>query len=400
MKTKIERLDHFGKGIAKIDNVITFVPFTLPNEDVEIEIINRKKKFNEANCLKINKKSDIRIEHFCPYFMTCGGCNIQHMSYEDTLNFKQNKVCNILEKNKILFPEIKIHPTLKNQYYRNKITLKIINNKIGYYESESHNILEIDKCLIAKECINNVIIDLKKIMLEDGEITIRTNHNDEILISAKGNYNFNRQDFSKDLKIVGIVINHKTIFGENYLITNINNIIFKYSYDSFFQINNEVAGYIFNYIKTNVKGGTILDLYCGVGTLSIMASFNAKKVYGVEIVPNAIKNALINSKMNHRNNLYFVLGDVANVINKIKDKFDLIIVDPPRKGLDKATLNYLMDSNSKEIIYVSCDPVTLSRDLQILCTKYLVKEINLFDMFPYTYHVECVSVLHRKSLEK
>lgn len=393
MKAKIERLDHFGKGIAKIDDIITFVPYVLPNEEVELEIIKSKKNFNEGKCLKIYNECKERKKAFCPYFMLCGGCNLEHMSYDDTLKFKKEKVTNILEKNKLDFPKVIIHPTQNTKFYRNKITLKVVNNQIGYYESESHNIVDINKCFIAKEVINKCLSELKKMNLKDGEIIIRTNHNDEILIVAKGDYNFTRNDFSKDLKIVGIVINNKTMFGDNFLITNINNVLFKYSYDSFFQVNNEVAGYIFAYIKNYVKDGTILDLYCGVGTLSIMASFNAKKVYGVEIVPNAIKNALINGKMNQRDNLYFMLGDVAKTINKIKESFDLIIVDPPRKGLDNITLDYLMKSDAKDIIYVSCDPVTLARDLVTLSQKYNIEEVHAFDMFPYTYHVESVCVL-------
>lgn len=396
MKVKIDRLDHFGKGITKVNDIVTFVPFSLPDEEVEIEITKEKKKFNDAKCLKIYSESSKRVKPFCPYYMICGGCDLEHMNYEDTLNFKKDKVSNILAKNKLDFPEVIIHLTKNTKFYRNKVTLKVVDGKLGYFESESHKIVPIDKCLIAKEVINDVIRELNQLNLSDGEIVIRTNHNDEILLVFKGNYNLTRNDFSNDLKIAGIVINDKTIYGENFLITNINKTLFKYSYDSFFQVNNEVAEYIFEYVKNHVNGGVVLDLYCGVGTLSLMASVNAKKVYGIEIVPNAIKNALINEKMNNRDNIFFMLGDVAKTVNKIKDKFDLIIVDPPRKGLDKITLDYLMDSDAKQIIYVSCNPVTLGRDLQILSGKYIIKEVNAYDMFPYTYHVECVTLLQRK----
>lgn len=399
MKVKIDRLDHFGKGITKVNEVVTFVPYTLPNEEVEIEITKTKKKLNEAKSIKIYKESPKRQIPFCPYFGICGGCDLEHMSYEDTLLFKKEKVTNILEKNKLDFPEVSIKMTNNIKFYRNKVTLKVANGIIGFYESETHNLVSIDKCYIAKEVINSCLEELKTKILADGEIVIRTNHNDELLLVFNGNYNFTRDDFSKSLKIIGIVINNKTIYGDNFLITNINNALFKYSYDSFFQVNNEVATYIFDYIKNRVNGGTILDLYCGVGTLSIMASFNAKKVYGIEIVPNAIKNALINAKMNKRDNVCFMLGDVAKTINKIKDKLDMIIVDPPRRGLDKITLEYLMNSNSKDIIYVSCDPVTLGRDLQVLTKKYDIKEVNAFDMFPYTYHVETIALLSLKDKE-
>lgn len=396
MKYKIEKLDHFGQGITSVKDKITFVPFTLPGEEIELKITKSKKKYNEAKCINIINVSKDRTKPFCPYFTTCGGCDIEHMSYDDTLTFKKEKAKNILNKAQVDFKEVIMHPTINNKHYRNKITLKVFNNKIGYYKKESHNIVEIEKCFIAKEIINKIINELKKIFLSDGEIVIRTNYKDEILIAAKGKYNFSRKDFSDDLNIVGIIINDKVIYGQDYLITKINNNLFKYSYDSFFQVNDEVASYIFDYIKQNAKEKTVLDLYCGVGTLSIMASYNAQKVYGIEIVPNAIKNAKINEKLNTRDNLQFMLGDVANTVNKIKDNFDLIIVDPPRKGLDKITLEYIMNSDAQKIIYVSCDPITLGRDLQSLNNKYLIKEVNVFDMFPYTYHVESVILLQIK----
>lgn len=395
MKVKIDKLDHFGKGITKIDEKVTFVPFVLPDEEVEIEIIKKKKKYNEANCIKIDKENEKRNNPFCPYFMKCGGCNLQHMSYEETLLFKKNKLSNILNKSKLMFPDVQINSTEKVKFYRNKISLKIENGGIGFYKFDSHDLVLIDKCFIAMEIINDIIEELKKISLPDGEIVIRTNHNNEILLSFNGDFKIMREDFSQKLKIVGIVINGKCVYGEEFLITNINHTLFKYSYDSFFQVNNEVAGYIFDYIKKHTNNETVLDLYCGVGTLSLMASINAKKVYGIEVVPNAIKNALINSKINNRDNLYFMLGDVSKIINKIEENFDLIIVDPPRKGLDKITLNYLMNSFAKRLIYVSCDPLTLGRDLKILTEKYIIKEVNAYDMFPYTYHIETIVLLER-----
>lgn len=396
MKVKIDRLDNFGRGIGKVDNIVTFVPYTLPNEEVEVKITKSKKKYNEGKCLKIYQTSSERKDSFCPYFKKCGGCSLQHMSYNEAILFKKEKITSILKKNKLNFPKVSIKETNKTKYYRNKISLKIIEGQIGFYENETHNLVPIDKCYIAEKSINYCLEELKRKKLSDGEIIIRTNHNDELLIIFNGDYSFTRNDFSKNLKIAGIVINERTVFGENFLMTRINNALFRYSYDSFFQVNNEVAEYIFAYIKNKINGGIVLDLYCGVGTLTIMASFHAKKVYGVEIVQNAVKNALINSKINRRDNIYFMLGDVAQTINKINENFDLIIVDPPRKGLDKITLDYLINSDAKDIIYVSCDPITLGRDLHILAEKYIIKEVNAFDMFPYTYHVESVVLLQRK----
>lgn len=399
MQVKVEKLDHFGQGIARVSDIVTFIPYVIPGEVVDIDIINKKKSYNEGKCLNIIKSSDKRVKPFCPYFTKCGGCNLQHLNYSDTLDFKKNEVIDILNKNGLTYPSLTINGCNKEKFYRNKVSLKIINHKIGFYEEASHNIISISKCFIANDAVNSIINELEKMTLNDGEIVIRSNHNNEILISISGDNNLSREMFSKKDKIAGILVNKKVVFGDDFLITRINNLFFKYSYNSFFQVNHEIADKIFSYIKDTVKDKMVLDLYCGVGTLSLMASLNSKKVYGVEIVPNAIKNAVYNAKINKIDNAYFMLGDVSKVISKIKEKFDLVIVDPPRKGLDKIIINYLIDNLPQNIIYISCDAVTLGRDLKILSDYYEITNINLYDMFPYTYHVECVSVLSRKSPE-
>ena len=173
--------------------------------------------------------------------------------------------------------------------------------------------------------------------------------------------------------------------------------MFKISYNSFFQVNNIIAGEIFNIIEKNInEDDEVLDLYSGVGTLSIVAASKAKHVIGVEVVANAVKNALVNMKLNKKENLDFMLGDVPRVVSNIKNDIDTIIFDPPRKGLDTFTINYALEKKPKKIIYVSCNPITLVRDLKLLSDKYKIKELSILDMFSYSYHYESVCILEKE----
>ena len=389
----IEKLDNQGRGICYLNNKITFVKNTLPDEIVSINIINETKKYNEAEVVKYLKTSPNRIESPCPYFNNCGGCSLLHSKYEDTLIYKKEKLESILYKYANIKFDINIIPSNHNLEYRNKITLKIINNKIGYYKESSHELIEIKKCLLAEPAINSFIKDIPYLGIKNGEITIRSNYNNELLIwiKTKDKIKPNIPYLKENHKIVGIIINDKTLEGETSFIEIINHQLFTISYDSFFQINRDICSKLFNLIiKEITPNETILDLYCGVGTLGINASKNAKKAYGIEIVKNAVLNAITNSKINKRDNIYYMLGDVSVCLPKIKDQIDTIIVDPPRAGLDKSTKETLLTFNANKIIYVSCDPMTLARDLKELSTKYNITNIKGLDMFPFTHHVECV----------
>ncbi|MBE6161300.1 MAG: class I SAM-dependent RNA methyltransferase [Firmicutes bacterium] len=396
-KVKIERLDDFGRGIGYINDKVTFISGAIPGEEVECEIIKESKKYNEAKLFKIIKESDKRIISKCKYYKECGGCHLQHLSYEDSIEFKKNKLKNIFNKNKISINDIDIIKNNFNYNYRNKIELKVKDGKIGFYENKSHNIVSIDECIVAKKCINSIITALKKCDLEKANITIRANYNEEILLIVDTNDKFNYENLIKNNKIVGIILNDKLIYGEDYFTEVINDLYFKVSYNSFFQINEYICSKLFEIIDSNIDNNSnVLDLYCGVGTLSLVASKKANKVYGIEIVENAILNAITNAKINKRDNLYFMCGDVPKLIDKIDDNIDIIIVDPPRAGLDKKTIDTIIKNNPKKIIYVSCDPQTLVRDLKILEEYYDIKKATALDMFSYTYHCESITILERR----
>lgn len=395
MEVKIEKLDDFGRGICYIDNKVTFVPNTIPNDLVEIKITKEFKNYNEGKLINILIPSKKRIEPKCPYFSKCGGCVLQNMNYKDTLEYKKQKVINIFKKNKLEINPILIENA--NYYnYRNKISLKVIDKKIGYYEPKSHFIVEIDSCLVASNSINKTIQLIKKMNIINGLVTIRCNKNDEILIiiKSKDKLNIDVDSIKENIKLVGIVINNKLFYGEDFLYENINGIFYKISYDSFFQVNPYIASKIFDIIKENINSNeTVLDIYSGVGTLSLTASTVAKKVIGIEIVKNAVLNAIHNAKINKINNVDFLLNDATKAITKLNLSFDKVIVDPPRAGLSKTVIDTIKKIKPKEIIYVSCDPQTLVRDIKLLSDLYIINKFYIADMFSFSYHVESVCIL-------
>lgn len=398
MKIDIEKLDDLGRGIGYIDGKITFVPNTVPGDIVNINIIKEHKKYNEATIDNFIKYSEDRIKPPCPYFTKCGGCTLQNLSYENTINYKLNKVKNIFNKNRIdITPEIISNPNPYN--YRNKISLKVVDTKIGFYLNNTHNIIEIDQCLIANPAINECINYIKNFNIINGNVIIRCNQNEEILIiiESQDNLTIDIELLKKKIKLVGIIINNKTFYGKNYLFERINNTLFKISYDSFFQVNPYIASELFQLISDNIKQyDKVLDLYCGVGTLSLNAASKALSVTGIEIVPNAILNALFNASLNDLSNVHFVLNDVSDAIAKIKLDFNKVIVDPPRAGLTKETIDILLKINPTSIIYVSCDPQTLVRDYKLLSDTYEIEKSYILDMFSYTYHVETVLILKKR----
>ena len=395
MEIKIEKLDDFGRGICYIDNKVTFVPNTIPNDLVEIKITKEFKNYNEGKLINILIPSKKRIEPKCPYFSKCGGCVLQNMNYQDTLEYKKEKVINIFKKNKLEINPIVIENA--NYYnYRNKISLKVIDKKIGYYEPKSHFIVEIDSCLVASNSINKTISLIKKMGINNGLVTIRCNKNDEVLIiiESKDKLNIDVDSIKENIKLVGIVINNKLFYGEDFLYENINGIFYKISYDSFFQVNPYIASKIFDIIKENINSNeTVLDIYSGVGTLSLTASTVAKKVIGIEIVENAVLNAIHNAKINKINNVDFLLNDATKAITKLNLSFDKVIVDPPRAGLTKTVIDTIKKIKPKEIIYVSCDPQTLVRDIKLLSDLYTINKFYIADMFSFSYHVESICIL-------
>lgn len=393
MKVEIIRLNDQGIGIGLIDNKVIFIPNTVIGDIVEVEITKENKKYLEGKVKKFIKYSEKRVEFKCPYKDKCGGCHICNMSYNEQLIYKKNKVEYILKKFCGIDKKIDIIKSDNIINYRNKVILHVKNNRIGYYEEKSNNLIEIDNCFLLDNKINDIIKTIKDIDLTNiEEIVIRIN-DDKILVNFKGD--INKIDISKLNCIDIIYINDKLIKGDN-LYQTINNYKFKISSDAFFQVNinqmkklyDIVRDYISKYEKLNV-----LDLFCGTGTIGIYVSDLCKSVKGIEINKNAIKDANINKDINNIKNIDFICDNVFNV----KDiESDLVIVDPPRSGLNKDIINLFINNKIKSIIYVSCNPITFARDINLLKDDYNIVDIKCVDMFPNTYHVECVSLLEIK----
>lgn len=395
---KIEKLDNKGRGITYHNGLITFVNNALPDEEVKINIISENKKFYTAEVLELSNENKNRVLPKCPYYNTCGGCNLQHINIEYEDEFKENKVKEILKKYANVHVPLKINKNDKELFYRNKITLKIENGKWGFYNESTHKLCEISQCLIANNSINE-FLNQNIIKINNGTITIRSNYENNLLLIITTD---EKLDIDKDIlpsNIAGVILNNKCIYKDNYFYDYIDDMKFKVSYDSFFQVNNYMAANIFKILRNNVKGKNLLDLYCGVGTLGLSLKDNFKNIYGIEKVKNAIVDAKHNAKINNVSNAFFYDGDTAKILDKLNQKFDTVIVDPPRSGLNKETLEHIKRINSKTIVYVSCDPMTLARDISEL-SEYKVEKANVLNMFPKTYHVESVVILSKKNIKR
>ncbi len=359
--------DHHGRGMAKINDKIVFIPNTMIGEKVKIKITKNKKNYMEGKVIEYIEENKNRVKNLCPYYEKCGGCDILHIPYNEQLLYKENKIKNIVSR--YLKDDIHINNIVKSDKqfnYRNKVTLHTNNNKIGYYEKNSNNIIPINNCLLLNPTLNNYIKTIDK---TNEELVLRTNGID--------------------------------ILDDNNssIIKNIGKYKYLVSLKSFFQVNDNVTYKLYEKIKeycNSTKEDTILDLYCGTGTIGIYLSEYCNKVLGIEINKQAIIDANKNKDLNNINNIEFIAEDVSKITNKIKFKPSIIVVDPPRAGLDEKTIKEIIKINPNKLIYVSCDPMTLVRDLNILKYYFNIKEITPFDMFPNTYHVESVVLMNRK----
>ena len=391
----INKLDNKGRGIGYTSGKIVFVKNALLGEVVTLKNIKEHKKYITADIQNIVKKSELRNIPKCPYYDSCGGCNLMHVGIDYQEEYKEEKVKEILKKYANIKENVKFIKNNKELYYRNKITLKVKNGEFGYYNDETHNFINVNNCLLVNNKINE-FIKSNVIKINNGELVIRVNYQDELLISIKSEEDVSILNDINKYNVVGVVLNDKVIYGTSFFYDYIGDFKFKVSYNSFFQVNNYMASNIFMILKSNLKGKNLLDLYCGVGTLGLSLKDNFESIYGIEKIENAIIDAKENALINNCHNAHFYAGDTYEVLKDINVSFDTIIVDPPRSGLNEETRNLIIKLKPDKLCYVSCDPFTLARDLNILNKFYDVEKINALDMFPNTYHVECVCVLNRQ----
>lgn len=433
-----------GEGIAKINDFVIFISGAIKGEKIKILIVKVLKTHAYGKIVKIIEKSPYRIEEDCTTYKRCGGCQLRHIDYEETLNIKQRNVQNLVNK---VFKkgQIKVHKTIGmgNPYhYRNKAQYPVAINKegkvqIGVFAQRSHEIIQMQKCFIQNEIAEKIAFAIYKFIKQKGiepynekeqtgilrhiviKVGMRTHEVMCILVVNNKKMPCESQLVDMlvkeyDVKTIIKNINDKntnvilgnqniTLHGDGYIYDILGEYTFKISPISFYQVNPVQAEVLYNIaieMANLTKEDILFDLYCGIGTIGIFASPYVKKVYGIEIVEQAIKDAKENAKINKIDNIEFYVGDVERVFSNLMEKKqvypDVIIVDPPRKGLDKNTINNILAVQPKKVVYISCNPATMVRDMKLLEEKYEVKEIQPVDMFPFTSHVECVAVLQLK----
>ena len=397
MELKIERLSDNGDGIGFIDGKVVFVPKTVPGDVVLIKGIKDYKKYYRGSLDTIVGKSDIRCDIKCPYYDICGGCQIMGISYEKQLEYKKNKVVNIFKK----YADIDINPFIfgSEQFkYRNKIILHVSDGKLGLVKYHSHGFVNIDRCLLVSDKMNEVIkiINNKLDLVSVSKVMLREATNGDIMVKFYGDISCKQVISSLDGIVKSIYVDDKLVFGDERIFSILNGFSFGISPESFFQVNYEGMIKIYDRVLKYINDGDrVLDLYCGSGSIGIYVSSKCYSVFGVEINESAVRDANLNKEINGLDNVNFRCGNVDSIIDG-KYRCDTVIVDPPRGGLNKKTRDILLGVNSDKIIYVSCDAITLARDINYLKSKYYLEDITLIDMFPNTYHCESITVLERK----
>lgn len=428
-----------GEGITKIDRYTTFVKGALTGEKVLIKIVKPYKDYGYGKLLKVLTPSKYREKPICDKFGKCGGCNLQHLNYEEQLKHKLSMVKATLKKQLGYEPLVdEIIGMGIPYYYRNKVQYPVHNGKIGFYSDRSHNLIENDVCYIQNEFTDKIAKDTFKILMENGvtcydektgkgdlrHIITRIGVNTGelmLIIVTNGNKLRNKEKVIKEIvdiypKINSIVQNINenntnvilgqecvTLYGRDFIVDRLDEYKFKISPLSFYQVNPIQTEILYRTAKEFAElteEEIVFDLYCGIGTISIFMSDSCKKIYGVEVVPQAIENAKKNAEMNEIKNAEFMCGEVEKVLPRLYKegiKPDVVFVDPPRKGCDTLTLETIMDLKPQKLIYISCNPATLARDLKILTEKnFEIEKIKLVDMFPQTNHVETIVSLNLK----
>ena len=442
-----------GEGIGKTDAFTWFIKDTVIGDKVKAKVMKTKKSYGYARLDSIVKESPDRIEAKCPVARSCGGCTLQSLDYKAELRLKQNKVENHLKRiGGFDLSSVEIEEIIGMEdpiRYRNKSQFpfgrKNGKNITGYFAGRTHSIVEFDDCIIGieenKTVLNTVLDFMEKYSVdayneEDGSgivrhVLIRKGFATGelmvcIVINANNLPNSDKlveslcSALGSDLKSVSININKKntnvilgertvTLYGNGYIEDYIGDVKFRISPQSFYQVNpvqtKKLYSKALEYAALTGEE-TVWDMYCGIGTISLFLAKSAKFVYGVEIVDAAIQNAIENAKINNIENVKFFVGKAEEIITgeyengNIRD-IDVIVVDPPRKGLDKLAIDTMLKLLPKRIVYVSCDSSTLARDLKILCEKeYELKKLTVVDQFSRSYHTETVALLSKLDVDK
>ena len=450
-----------GKAVAKVNELVIFVPYVVPGDVVDLQVKRKKNHYAEAVAVKFHEKSPLRTEPFCSHFGVCGGCKWQCLSYEEQLKYKQKQVFdNLTRIGKVELPEF--HPILgseKTRFYRNKLEFTFSNkrwlteeevkqdvkydqmNAVGFHIPGAFDkVLAIDKCWLQDDISNQIrnavrdyayahnfpFFDLRT---QEGllrNIMIRTSSTGELMVvlQCKVTDDEGRRKMEEILQFMAdsfpqitslmYVINNKCndtigdldveVFkGNDHIFEEMEGLRFKVGPKSFYQTNSEQAYNLYKVARefAGLTGNELVyDLYTGTGTIANFVARQARKVVGIEYVPEAIEDAKVNSALNGIDNTLFYAGDMKDILTNDfiaeHGRPDVIIIDPPRAGMHNDVIDVILAAEPKRIVYVSCNPATQARDLQLLDGKYKVTAVQPVDMFPHTHHVENVVQLERR----
>jgi 23S rRNA (uracil1939-C5)-methyltransferase len=444
LETEIVDINHRGQGVAKVYGFVVFVDDVIMGDVVKLEIKEVKKKYAVAELVELLKRSPFRVEPNCKYFWECGGCQIMHIDYQKQLNYKKQRVMSDIKRS-LADDAIEIHDTIGMQdpyRYRNKGTFPVASHKgktaIGAYKLTTHDIVDLESCIIQHPIAEVIVNTFRSLMNTLGiepydeirhtglvkHLIVKTNKNDEamlIIVTSKNKLTYKGEIVSELLKkapqLKSIILNindnqpnvilgdkYKKLYGESTLEDWIYDLEFNISPSSFFQVNPLQTEVLYNkaieYAQID-DTMNVFDIYCGIGTISLAAAKKAKHVYGIEIVQEAIDDANENARKNKIDNVDFYCGKAEEIFPKLHNQgidADVVIIDPPRKGCEKSVLDTIIKMQPDRVVYVSCNPSTLARDLKILVDGgYIVVEIQPVDMFPHSVHVETCNLLVRRS---
>lgn len=454
-----------GKALAKVNDLVVFVPYVVPGDVVDLQVKRKKNHYAEAVAVKIHEKSPMRVEPFCQHYGVCGGCKWQCLAYEDQIKYKQKQVFdNLTRIGKVELPEFRpILGSEKNMFYRNKLEYTFSNkrwlteeevkqdvkydqmNAVGFHIPGAFDkVLAIEKCWLQDDISNRIRNSIRDyayahnypffdLRTQEGmlrNMMVRTSSTGELMVLLQCKITSDEElakmkellqyvaDSFPEITSLLYVINNKcndtigdldveVFSGKDHIFEEMEGLRFKVGPKSFYQTNSEQAYNLYKVARefAGLEGDELVyDLYTGTGTIANFVSRRARKVIGIEYVPEAIEDAKVNSQINGITNTLFYAGDMKDILTEdfIREhgRPDVIITDPPRAGMHNDVINVILAAEPKRIVYVSCNPATQARDLQLLDGKYKVTAVQPVDMFPHTHHVENVVLLEKREEPK
>jgi 23S rRNA (uracil1939-C5)-methyltransferase len=444
LEMQVTGLGSSGEGVGKVQGFTFFVPGALAGEKIRFQAKQVKKSYGIGELTNVLEPSPERVKPVCPVYKQCGGCQLQHLSYEGQLTVKRQQVIDALERLGH-FKGIKVEKTLGDDdpwHYRNKMQVPVASGKkgsldIGCFAQATHRVINVEECFIQKKA-NNAIAAVVRAWMKEykipaleedarrgivrhvmGRVGVATGEVMAVLITnspmvphikdlgkmlREAIPGFKTLVQNVNTRHTNVIMGEKSriVTGPGFIQDSIGTLTFNISPESFFQVNSEQAAKLYGEAlkAANLTSKeTVVDVYCGTGTITLFLAQKAARAIGIEIVPSAIKDARINARNNKIANAQFVLGDAAVELPKLAQegiKADVIVLDPPRAGCDQRVINAIAAVKPKKVVYVSCNPASLARDAELLCKKgYKINKVQPVDLFPQTHHVETVVLMSR-----